>query len=205
MHTLLYVVSIAFLVLGALVSAINAWICFRQLLGKHSPSIVPLIGGVSLLVGALIFPNGSLIPWAFIGILVDYGCLPYVVMLSISMALEFRRYSSKNIVFGLDYDAQECDGQILLFKRNECIFKYRYKNGKAYGSMIMKIDEYYPGWKISLSIQNISIVIGYIDGAWSLISESGWHDKKLSLQGSTITEKAANKTMHRSADAPGDL
>jgi hypothetical protein len=197
MTVLQYIASIALLGLGGLLASFNGWVLFRQLRGKPSPSAAPLIGGVFLFVGARLFPGGLLRPWAVIGLFLDYGFLPYMILFSISMAQESRRYAEKNRILSLDFEAAACTGAIYVYPDDECIYKWAARDGHSSGSIVMKVDEYTPNETLKLSIQKTAIRLGVHDGSWQLDSEEGWHNSMHSLVDSTITPSAANKSLER--------
>jgi hypothetical protein len=192
----MYIVSIIFLSIGGLLAIINGWILFQQLQGQPLPSAVPILGGVFLFIGTLIFPCGALRAWAVLGLFVDYGCMPYLIYGSIYMVQETRRYAEKNRILSLEYEANECTGKIYIYPRNEGIYKWAARDGQSHGSIIMKVDEYVPGQTLKLSIQDTAIWLGVHDGTWQLDSEKGWHNTMYSLVNSTITELAANKVLN---------
>ncbi|MCZ6503615.1 MAG: hypothetical protein O6945_14015, partial [Gammaproteobacteria bacterium] len=78
---------------------------------------------------------------------------------------------------------------INIYPDEECIYKWRAKDGQSYGSMIMKVDEYRPDTQVRLSLQDIRVALVKDRGNWKIESETGWHDQILSLNNSTITEK----------------
>ncbi len=199
MTTLQHIVSIALLGIGALVALVNVGVLARQVRGRRSPSVTPFIGGIFLFVGALLFPGGALRPWAAIGLFVDYGCMPYLIGASVCMACETRRYSAKNRILSLAYDAKECSGEFHLFPQHECIHEWRAKDGMSRGSMIMRLETFVPDARLELSLEEIRITMASEDGDWVLCSESGWHDQVHSLEGSVIAEVTANKSLQRTA------
>jgi len=183
-----YIASSALLGLGGLLALINAWILIRQLLGKPSPSVAPVLGGALLFTGALLLPGGHLRPWAVIGLFLDYGCMPYLLLASISTVRETRRHAAKNRILSLQYDAEKCAGEIHLYPESECAYTWAAKDGLSQGSILMKVDAYDPGMSLSLSIQDTRVSLTMRDDRWQLESEHGWHDPVLSLADATIAE-----------------
>jgi hypothetical protein len=194
-----YVASFAVVFLGILLAFTNAWILIRQLRGKRSPSVVPIIGGIFLCIGGLIFPGGLLRPWAVLGLFLDYGCMPYLIFASVYFIREEIRYAARNRLLTLEYVAPMIKGEFAVYPRNECIHKWSAKDGLSSGSMVMKVDEYIIDSLLKISLKNINIEINKINGEWNVTKESGWHDSMHSIETSRITEKAANKA--NSADA----
>ena len=76
------ILAYSLMLLGGYIAFLNAWLLWRQLRGEHGPSIVPFVGGILLFVGGLLEPSGTLRPWAVLGLVVDYGCVPYTVCVS---------------------------------------------------------------------------------------------------------------------------
>lgn len=192
-----YLASITLLVLGGLIATLNAWILISQIRGKHSPSAAPFIGGIFLLVGGLLYPNGSLRPWAVIGLFIDYGCMPYLIFATIYLIQEKLRYRDKNRILTLKYASDLIAGEIAIYPKNECIYKWKQRNGQSYGSMVIKVVGFEPDRSISLALDQLSLQLTKNSGKWSLEHEEGWHDPMYSLQGADISEKAANKALHR--------
>lgn len=194
-----YIASIVLLGLGGLLAFINAWVLVRQLTSKPSPSAAPLLGGAFLFAGALILPSGFLRPWPVMGLFLDYGCMPYLTLFTISIIRETRRYAEKNRILSLRYEAERCSGEIHLYPASECIYKWAAKDGLSHGSILMKVDSYVPNAALRLAIQDAGIFLGMHGNTWQLDSEHGWHNPMHSLANSTITEMAANKSMQRTA------
>ena len=188
-----YVVSIGLVFLGILSALTNAWILTCQLRGRHSPSVTPIIGGIFLCIGGLIFPGGLLRPWAVLGLFIDYGCMPYLIFSLNYLIREKIRYAAKNRLLTLEYVSPMIKGEFAVYPRHECIHKWNYKDGKSSGSMVMKVDEYIIDSLLRISLQDINIEINKINGEWSVTKESGWHDSMHSIENSRITEKDANR------------
>ena len=193
MMILQYIASIALLGLGGLVAGINAWVLVRQLLGKPSPSVAPLLGGVFLFVGALLLPGGFLRPWAVIGLLVDYGCMPYLALSTVSMIRETRQYAEKNRILSLQYEAEQCTGKIHIYPGNEGVYQWAARDGLSHGSILMKIDSYVPSKILKLSTQDVRISLSFHNDSWQLDSEHGWKNPVNSLVNSTITAMAVHR------------
>jgi hypothetical protein len=194
-----YIASIGLLGLGGIITVFNGCVFIRQFLEKPSPSVVPIVGGVILFVGALIYPNGLFRAWAVIGLFIDYGCLPYLIFSLISLIHENRKFAEKNRLFSLQYTSSQCDGQFHLYPNNECIHHWKAKDGKSYGSMVMKIINHEAGKLVSIALQNIRVSMIKKSDQWELDHEEGWGDQVYSLADSTITEISANKALHRTS------
>jgi hypothetical protein len=194
-----YVASIALFFLGILIAFTNAWILICQLRGRRSPSVVPIIGGIFLCTGGIIFPGGLLRTWAVLGLFLDYGCMPYLIFVSIYLIREEIRYAARNRLLTLEYVTSMIKGEFAVYPRNECIHKWNAKDGMSSGSMVMKVDEYIIDSLLRISLQDINIEIHKTNGEWSVAKENGWHDSMHSIENSQISEKAANNA--NSADA----
>lgn len=71
-------------------AAYNAWIAWERLRDDPAPSPAPIAGGVLGLGAVLAMPLGDLgdrLPYAFIPLVLDAGCLPY---LAIGLWQEFK-------------------------------------------------------------------------------------------------------------------
>jgi hypothetical protein len=192
-----YIASVILLMFGGLLAAVNARILVCQLRGKHSPSATPILGGLFLFIGCLLFPNGALWPWAVFGPFLDYGCMPYLIFASVYLICEKLRHAHKNEILALRYHAPRASGVFTLYPNDECIRKWSAADGLSSGSMIMKIDEYIPDRLIRLSLQAIRLSFEKSGQHWNLVHEEGWDDSMHSLELSTISEQVANKVAHR--------
>ena len=143
--------------------------------------------------GGLLFPNGSLRPWAVIGLFIDYGCMPYLIFASIYLIQEKLRYRDKNRILTPKYASDLIAGEIAIYPKNECIYKWKQRNGQSYGSMAMKVVGFEPDRSISLALDQLSIQLAKNSGKWDLEHEEGWHDSMYSLRGANISEKAAKR------------
>ncbi|MBZ0134916.1 MAG: hypothetical protein K8I27_00920 [Planctomycetes bacterium] len=55
----------------------NGWIAFQQIvLRKKAPSWIPLFGGFAGACAVIIAPVDGLWVWAWIPLLIDWGCIP---------------------------------------------------------------------------------------------------------------------------------
>jgi hypothetical protein len=171
-----YIASAILLVFGGLVAAVNARILVCQLRGKYSPSATPILGGLFLFIGCLLFPNGVLWPWAVFGLFLDYGCMPYLIFAFIYLIREKLRHAHKNEILTLHYQAPGASGVFKLYRNDECIHKWSAADGLSSGSMIMKIDEYIPDLLIRLSQQAIRLSFEKSGQHWNLVHEEGWRD-----------------------------
>lgn len=61
-------------------AVVNWRIVYLGKQGKKTPSIVPLIGGLILALGISRFPFGVVQRFWPVGLIADYGCLPYLVL-----------------------------------------------------------------------------------------------------------------------------
>jgi len=180
---ILITLSISLLSLGGLIAASNVVL----LLIKSSTSITPFVGGILLLFGAILSPNEILQNWAALGLFVDIGCLPYLIACSIYLVSEKRRYSNKNKILSLHFEADKCTGDIHLFPNNECIYEYRARDGQSLGSIPMSIDKYLEGKELKISIQQTQVHLVNREENWFLKNEEGWDDSMHSLQDAKFT------------------
>jgi len=141
MEILQYIISIGFIGLGSLLAVINGWILIKQIRGQDCPSATPILGGLFLFIGGLLLPGGVLKIWAWLGLFLDYGCIPYLITALVSMLQEKRRYAAKNQILALEYDAGGCSGTISIYPKNECIHKWKAKDGNSSGSMVMQVND----------------------------------------------------------------
>lgn len=92
----LTIVLCLFFVLGA---GANAHILFiagrRPKEGGHTPSIIPLVPGLLGMVGCLSSPADWLRQWAWVPLILDVGCVPYLLLALIALTVERLRRSSK--------------------------------------------------------------------------------------------------------------
>lgn len=67
-----------FMAFGILCAIGNWGILISLVLTKREGgvSFIPVIGGICITVGALVLPLSGLWRWAWIGLLVDFGCVP---------------------------------------------------------------------------------------------------------------------------------
>jgi hypothetical protein len=69
------------LLLFFLLAAIaNAQMLIRRMRGPSGPSLVPVLGGLSGMVGMLIMPWPSVRIWAWVPLLLDVGSVPIIAM-----------------------------------------------------------------------------------------------------------------------------
>jgi hypothetical protein len=73
------VLAIAIGFLGGVVIASNYGIALRFILRGRRGSLVPILGGLLVCVGMLLYPGGLTRPWAWVPLLLDIGCLPMMV------------------------------------------------------------------------------------------------------------------------------
>ncbi|MGB0371398.1 MAG: hypothetical protein ACPGN3_08605 [Opitutales bacterium] len=84
----LWILGILFIAMGLIPTLVNGSTFLRGILEKENGSIIPIFGGVTLSIGLLIIPVEGLKPWAWIPLVLDFGCLPSLVMLLISKKKE---------------------------------------------------------------------------------------------------------------------
>jgi len=164
-----------------------------QLRNRDCPSVIPLIGGLFLYAACRMYPDGLLRPWAGIGLFIDYGCMPYLISASIYIIREEIRFAKKNRLLSLEYDAPAISGEIAVYPANECIHKWRHKDGMSSGSMIMKVDNYLMDRALSISVENLTIEFRKDNGQWSVHTAKGLGDHLDSLKYARVSEFATVK------------
>ena len=188
MNLILQIAAIGLFVLGGSIALFNGWIFVSQLIGRHIPSAIPFVGGLMLFVGGMIYPDSGIKKLAWLGLIADYGCLPYLIMASVSMWSENKRYSPKNRLLDLGIETPTLNGSIFLYPNNEAILQYSMKDGMETGSIIMKAKYDTEMREIELTIQDILIRFISIDGNWRVQEERGWKDDRKSLTNALVQE-----------------
>jgi hypothetical protein len=185
----LQIASIGLVILGGLIALFNGWVLINQLSGRHAPSVFPIVGGLMLFLGALIYPDSNLIKLALLGLIVDYGCLPYFLSASISVYRDKRRYSVKNRLLDLAIETPNLLGSVLMYPGNEAILKYYMKDGVQSGSIIMKSRLDAGMREIELTIEDVVVRFTRLEGGWAVQEERGWKNSKMSLINATVQER----------------
>jgi hypothetical protein len=188
MDIVLQIIAIGLFGLGGLIALVNGWIFASQLFGKHIPSGIPFLGGFMLFLGGLIYPDPSVRRLAWLGLIADYGCFPYLMMASISTCLKVRRYSAKNRLLDLCVETPTLNGSVFLYPTNVAMFHYSMKDGMGVGTIIMEAKYDINMQEIELSIEDALIRFICIDGNWKVQEERGWDEKK-SLKNALVQEK----------------
>jgi hypothetical protein len=189
MDLVLQIVAIGLFLVGGLIALFNAWLLVNQLIGRHVSSIAPFLGGLLLFFGALIYPDPVLRKWAWLGLVVDYGCAPYLLLALSSLWAESKRFSAKNRLLDLAIETPHLVGAILVYSNNDAILEYAWKDGMRSGSMIMKASHDAEMQDIELTLQDIWIRISRLDGGWRIQEERGWKEDKMSLANASIQER----------------
>lgn len=189
MELVLQIVAIGFILVGGLIALFNGWLFVNQLIGKRVSSIAPFVGGLLLFSGALIYPDPVVRKWAWLGLVVDYGCVPYILLASYSVWSESRKYSAEKRLLDLAIETPHLVGAILLYPDNDAILEYAWKDGVRQGSIIMKGRHDAEIKEVELTNKTISIRIGRLDGGWKVLEERGWKEDKMSLANATIQER----------------
>lgn len=186
-----YIIPIALLTFGGYAAMFNLWICICGWCGKRAPSIAPLIGGVFLYLGAVLFPGGHLRPWAISAFLVDIGSAPYVLGALVYLIVDAKAYGKRERILSLEYETPEFSGEFHVYPNQECIWAWKANDGRSRGSRLMTVNRYIPGERLELSQQDTSVALRKTDGRWMLQSGGIWSDPNESLVDATITEMAA--------------
>lgn len=189
MEIVLQIAGIGLILVGGLIALFNAWLFVNQLTGRRVSSIAPFLGGLLLFSGALIYPDSVVRKWAWLGLVVDYGCAPYLLLCLFSLWAESKRFSAEKRLLDLAIETPHLVGAILVYPNNDAILEYAWKDGIRRGSMIMKARHDAGMREIELTLQDISIRISRLDGGWRIQEERGWKEDKMSLANASIQER----------------
>ena len=189
MDVILQIASIGLVILGGSIALFNGWVLFKQLSGRHAPSVAPIVGGLMLFGGALIYPDANLITLALLGLIVDYGCLPYILTASISVYRYNRRYSVKNRLLDLAIETPNLLGSLLVYPGDEAILEYAMKDGMQSGSIIMKSKLDAGRREMEIANNDVSIRFTRLEGGWAVQEERGWKNSNMTLINATVQER----------------
>lgn len=189
MDVALQIASLGLLALGGLIALFNGWVLINQLSGRKVPSIFPFVGGFMLLGGGLLYPDSSIRKLALLGLVVDYGCLPYIVFASISVYRESRTYAAKNILLELAIETPNLVGAVLLYPEGRAILEYSLRDGTRSGSMTMKSRHDAGMQEVEIANNDVSIRFARLEGGWKVQEERGWKDQKMSLCDASVQER----------------
>lgn len=80
MKTLFYILSISFLIMGTYAVILN-WIAFwkSQVKKQHTGSWVPLIAGLLVMIGFILYPENNVKKFCWIGLLIDPASIPGIL------------------------------------------------------------------------------------------------------------------------------
>ncbi|NUM33500.1 MAG: hypothetical protein HUU50_03085 [Candidatus Brocadiae bacterium] len=183
-----YILSVILIFLGGCLAVLNGWSFFREfVLKKRTSSPVPFLGGIFLFWGLWIMPKPEVSSWAWAGLFLDLGCLPYLMFGLSLLALEARRYSLKNCLLCLSYTTQEAKGSIHVYPKKECILKYALKNNMACGSLIMQVLRYEPEKVLEIKAEEKSLLLAMQEKDWVVLEESGWNSPKISFRNAQLS------------------
>ena len=118
MEIITLVISVILVALGGLLAIFNSWILLQQLRGIYGLSVVPLVGGIFLMFGLLLFPHYDFSWWAVFALVVDYGCAPYFLFAVIFFSIEAYRTSKFNLIHQFSFEGKEKNVGIKLFKKS---------------------------------------------------------------------------------------
>jgi len=84
----LYLASSLCFLFGVFVAVAN-WVCLytRIYTDKNAPSTIPLLGGIFMFIGFYFFPSNPVTGWAWLALLLDYGCIPMLVHFCLVMLI----------------------------------------------------------------------------------------------------------------------
>jgi hypothetical protein len=183
------IASIGLAIPGALIALFNTWVIVNQLRGRHSPSVFPFVGGLMLFSAGLLYPDSNNWKFALLGLVVDYGCLPYTLLVSISVYRESRRYAAKNRLLTLDIDAPNLTGCILLYPGGDAILEYAMKNGMQSGSIVMKSRHDAGLQELEIANNDVLVRLARLEGGWAVQEERGWKDGRMTLLNASVQER----------------
>jgi len=183
------IASIGLAIPGALIALFNAWVIVNQLNGRHSPSVFPFVGGLMLFGAGLMYPDSNSWKLALLGLVVDYGCLPYAVLASISVYLDSRKYSAKNRLLALAIDTPNLTGVVLLFLGNNAILEYAMKDGRQSGSIVMTSRHDAGMREIEIANNDVLVRFARLEGGWAVQEERGWKDGRMTLLNASVQER----------------
>lgn len=189
MDIILKIASIGLVILGGSIALFNGWVLIKQLRGRHAPSVAPVVGGLMLFGGALLYPDSNIREMALLGLIVDYGCLPYVVFASISVYRENRRYAAKNRLLELAIETPNLLGSLLMYPGDEAILEFAMKDGMQSGSIIMKSKLDAGMREMEIANNDVSIRFARLEGGWAVQEERGWKNSKMTLINATVQER----------------
>jgi hypothetical protein len=73
--------SVVLILAGSFAILVNGWIFWESIINKrHTPSVIPIVGGIFAAVGITVFPAERTWMWAWLPIVVDWGGLPVIVV-----------------------------------------------------------------------------------------------------------------------------
>jgi hypothetical protein len=189
MEIALQIASIGLVVLGGLIALFNGWVLVNQLRGRHVPSVAPFVGGLMLFGGVLLYPDSNIRKLALLGLVVDYGCLPYFVLASISVYRESRRHAAKNRLLELAIETPNLIGSVLLYPGGEAILEYAMRDGMQSGSITMKARHDAGMREMEIANNDVSIRFARFEGGWTVQEERGWKNQKMSLFNASVQER----------------
>ena len=104
----------------AVFNAVSFWkIRVRR---EHSPSGVPFVGGVLGGIGLWLLPVPAISHFAWAALLLDYGCLPYTVGVSLYLAHDAYIHSRRFLVMHLEGQHTNGTKSVLkLYRNGDCV------------------------------------------------------------------------------------
>lgn len=189
MDLALQIAGVGLILVGGLIALLNGWLFVNQLIGRRGASVAPVVGGLFLLSGGLLYPDPDVRRWAWLGLFIDYGCVPYILLASYSVWTESRKYSAERRLLDLAIETPHLVGAILVYPDNEAILEYAWKDGMRQGSITMKARNDTAMQEIEVRNQEILIRISRLDGGWKVQEERGWKEGKMSLLNASIQER----------------
>jgi hypothetical protein len=185
----LQIAGLALVLAGGLIALINGWLFVNQLIGRRGSSVAPVVGGLFLLSGGLLYPDPEVRKWAWVGLLIDYGCVPYILLASYSVWSDSRKYSAERKLLELAVETPQLVGAVVVFPDNVAFLEYTCKDGTRQGSIQLKAMHDSPIGEIELTNLELRIRLARLDGGWKVLEERGWKEDKMSLLNASVQER----------------
>ena len=178
MEFLVFAISLALIGLGGAVTVLNAWVGLQRLRSKPTRSVVPVVGGVLVAGGLGIWPHASFGVFLGIPLIVDYGCVPYLVRAAVAFVQHARGKSERSRMSSFRYSDSEQTVVLTLFRNGNAVLKR--KRGETEVSLSGVWTEEEKG-AFRVRWGPVEMTFRAIDGQARVVEESGVDDPALSL------------------------